>query len=152
MHRIAGVLVLTMVPCTWGQTADRAAAVPPPVQDGGILGTVAGLLAPAQHTPLTPKQRFHDYAMSVIGPIPIISAAASAGVSQGIDSPPEWGQGARGYGTRFGNNLAYNAVRNTLTFGASVALHEDNRYFASEQQTFGRRLLHALASPAVAHK
>src|SRR5947199_8240094 len=105
MYRIAIVLLLTTGPASWGQSADRAAAVTPSPKDGGILGTVTGLLAPAERTPLTAKQRFHDYAMSVIGPIPIISAAASAGVSQGIDSPPEWGQGARGYGRRFGNNL-----------------------------------------------
>jgi len=152
MYRIAIVLLLTMVPATWGQSADRAATVAPLPQDRGIVASVADLLAPAEYTPLTPKQRFHDYAMSVIGPVPIFSAAAGAGVSQGIDSPVEWGEGAGGYGRRFGNNLAYNAVRNTLTLGASVALHEDNRYFASQQRTFGRRLLHALASPAIAHK
>jgi hypothetical protein len=139
MYRIAVMLLLTVVPGIWGQ-------------EGGILADVAGLLAPAERTPLTSRQRFHDYAMSVIGPVPTFSAAAGAGVSQGIDSPPEWGQGARGYGRRFGNNLAYNAVRNTLTLGVSVALHEDNRYFASQQRTAGRRLLHALASPAIAHR
>src|SRR5437879_6267655 len=113
MYRIGIVLWLTMVPANWGQSADRAATVAPLPQDRGIVASVAGLLAPAEHTPLTPKQRFHDYAMSVIGPVPVFSAAASAGISQGIDSPVEWGQGARGYGRRFANNLAFNAVRNT---------------------------------------
>lgn len=130
MYKITAVMLLKMVPALWGQ----------------------GLLAPAPHTPLTPAQRFHDYVMSAVGPVPIFSAAAGAGISQGIDSPPEWGQGARGYGKRFANNFAYNAVRNTLTFGISAALHEDNRYFASENRAVGRRLLHALTSPAIAHK
>jgi hypothetical protein len=139
MHRFTIVMLLTTLPLTWGQ-------------DRGILANVAGLLAPAERTPLTSKQRFRDYMMGAVGPVPVFSAAAGAGLSQAIDSPAEWGQGAGGYGTRLANNLAYSAVRNTLTFGVSAALHEDNRYFASENRAFGRRLLHALTSPAIAHK
>src|SRR5438270_206360 len=92
---------------------------------GQTLDRLLGVLAPSEQTPLTGKQQFHDFVMSTVGPVPVFSAAASAGISQWIDSPPEWRQGASGYAKRLGNNLAYNGVRNTLTYGVAAVLHED---------------------------
>src|SRR5262249_52971230 len=87
---------------------------------------------------------------TTFGYVPVISAVSSAGFSQWIDSPPEWGQGGAAYARRVSNNLAFNAVRNTLAYGTSIPFHEDNRYFASRKQTVGGRVLHALISPVVA--
>jgi hypothetical protein len=118
----------------------------------GIVVKALELLAPATPGPITERERFHRYLLSTYGYAPAIAAAASSGIRQWLDSPPEWGQGAAGYGKRVGNNLAYRAVRNTLSFGAATALHEDNRYFASGKQAVAARLLHALISPVVAHR
>jgi hypothetical protein len=48
--------------------------------------------------------------------------------------------------------MAYNGIRQTITYGLSEALHEDNRYFKSKKQSFGGRLVYALESPAMAYK
>src|SRR5262249_26624349 len=66
------------------------------------------------------------------------------------NSPPEWGQGAAGYGRRLANNLAYNVARNTITYGLSSATHEDTRYFASGKVANRSRIAHALQSPVMA--
>src|SRR5436190_12440868 len=136
MTRFAASLLVILLPGAWGQTVDR----------------LLGVLAPSEQTPLTAKQQVHDFLMSTVGPVPVFSAAASAGISQWIDSPPEWRQGGSGYAKRLGNNLAYNGVRNTLTYSIAAVLHEDNRYFGSGRQGFGGRLLYALTSPAIARK
>ncbi len=110
------------------------------------------LVAPAQPGPITERERLRHYLLYTFGPVPVISAAASSGFSQWENSPPEWGQGGAGYGKRVANNLAYKAVRNTLSYAASMALHEDNRYFASGKTGIPARVLHALISPAVARR
>jgi hypothetical protein len=106
---------------------------------------------PDDPAPISARERFHNYLMSTIGPFPVLAEAAGAGILQWNDSPHEWGQGAEGYGKRFGNNLAYNGVRQTITYGLSEALHEDNRYFASNRKGFGR-VGYALVSPATAKR
>jgi hypothetical protein len=107
------------------------------------------LFEPDDPAPIGPKQRFRNYVNSAVGPLPIIGSAAVAGVQQADNSPHEWGQGAEGYFKRFGNNMAYNVVRQTITYGLSEALHEDNRYFASNQKGW-RRVGYAFISPATA--
>ncbi len=118
----------------------------------GIVVRGLELLAPSQPGPITEHERFHRYLLSTYGYAPALAAAASSGITQWLDSPPEWGRGASGYGKRVGNNLAYRAVRNTLSYGTSVALQEDNRYFASGKRGIPARLLHALISPVVARR
>jgi hypothetical protein len=118
--------------------------------DGPLL-RVLGLFSPADNVPQTKGERFKDYVIATVGPLTLIGEAASAGIQQWRDSPHEWGQGASGYGQRFGNDMAYNAVHQTITYGLSEALREDNRYFRSEKQGTGARLLFALESPAMAY-
>ena len=55
-----------------------------------------------------------------------------------MNSPKEWGQGWGAFGQRFGSNLAYNGIRQTITYGGSLALGEDTRYFASRRPASGR--------------
>ena len=104
------------------------------------------LVGPTQATPLTPKLRFHLFAMNTVGPVPLIGEAIGAGFSQATNSPKEWDGGWDAYGKRYGSNLLYNAVRQTITYGASSAFHEDNRYFASHARGFWPRTRHALVS------
>jgi hypothetical protein len=113
---------------------------------------VLSFLSPAENVPQTRLQRFEDYMLGMVGPFTIVAEGASAGIQQWRDSPHEWGQGGGGFGKRFANNMAYNGIRVTITYGLSEALHEDNRYFKSKKQGFGPRLLYALESPAMAHK
>ena len=109
-----------------------------------------GMVAPDEPSQLTEAKRFHLYLLSAGGPIPILGEAIGAGVSQWDNSPKEWGQGWNAYGERFGSNLAYNGIRQTITYGTSALFHEDNRYFASHKKGFWARTGYAALSTVVA--
>src|SRR3981189_3107980 len=84
------------------------------------------------------------------GAKPLITAAATAGISQSEGTPKEWGVVAEGYGKRIANAFAQDFIRGTLEYGASAALHEDNRYFVSGQTGFFRRTKYAVVSTLLA--
>jgi hypothetical protein len=63
-----------------------------------------------QFHPFTPKERVKVYAKDLFGPFHFLMAGAQAGITQWQDNPREWGQGAAGYGRRFGNYYAYAAT------------------------------------------
>jgi hypothetical protein len=90
------------------------------------------------------QTRLLFHAESAYGPWALTGSAAWAGFLQEIDFPREWGQGAEGYGKRLGSTLAYSGMRNVLGFGLDSALHEDPRYFRSEDKRFWRRMEHVV--------
>jgi len=139
--RLAILLVLSIsVPAAHAQD-------PPDFRDK-LLDT----LGPAAPTPLTREQGFQAYLLNTIGPIPIIGEGLGSALAQRTDSPSEWGQGWAAYGKRFGSNLAYNAVRQTISYSVASALHEDYRYFGSPDQGVWRRARHALVSTVAARR
>ena len=104
------------------------------------------LLGPAEPSALTPEQRFQAYVLNTAGPVPLIGEGLGAEILQRADSPYEWGQGWDGYLKRYADNLAFNGVRQTISYGVASAFHEDYRYFASREQGTWRRVRHALVS------
>jgi hypothetical protein len=121
-----------------------------PAEHETTIDKIFGMVAPEEPSQLTEAKRFHLYLLSAGGPIPILGEAIGAGVSQWENSPEEWGQGWNAYGKRFGSNLAYNGIRQTITYGVSAAFHEDNRYFASHKNGFWSRTGYAALSTVVA--
>ena len=105
--------------------------------------------APEPWNPITPKQRFDHYASQTFSPMAALGAASGAAISQGINSPKEWGQGWGAYGIRAASGYGGTLVGNTITFAVSALAHEDNRYFRSKTAGFGSRLGHVMASPYV---
>lgn len=94
----------------------------------------------------TEKTKLRTYLFDAFGPYPIAGAAIVAGVNQSEGTPPEWGQGARAYGQRFGSNLAIAAVTTTTRYGLAKAFREDTVYYRCECQGFFSRLRHAMIS------
>jgi hypothetical protein len=132
-------------------SADRALVAPTSVPPAGanadgVLDKILVMVGPADEKPQTRKEAFDTYLLSTVGPVPILGEAAGAGIGQWTNSPKEWGQGWGAYGKRFGSNMAYNAVRQTITYGAGLTFHEDSRYFASHAQGFWPRTKHALVT------
>jgi hypothetical protein len=105
-----------------------------------------GCAQPAAVTPEELRPRLHRLLLSIVGPVPLAAEALSAGIGQSLNSPREWGQGASGFADRFGNDLGYNAVRQSLTFGLATGLHEDTRYVRSNKHGLMPRAAHAVAS------
>lgn len=117
-----------------------------------LIDKVLGMVGPSEPTQLTEKARFHLYLVYAAGPLPLLGEAAGAGISQWADKPPEWGQGWGAYGERYGSNLAYNGVRQTITYGLSIPFHEDNRYFASGRHGLWGRTGYAVRSSFTARR
>ena len=103
--------------------------------------SIAGVAQPA--APLGVIDKLSIHALSVGGPWSLAETAAYAGILQGFDAPQEWGQGAGAYGKRFASALGGSAIHGALAFGLDSTLHQDPRYFRSQDKGFWRRTAHA---------
>jgi hypothetical protein len=99
--------------------------------------------------PMTRSERLAHYAYSLIGSQAFLFSAAAAGLKQVRDTPKEWGQGAEGYGRRYGSGYAQHIIGSTVTNGIAFGLHEDNRYFKSGKTGIGR-MSYAISSAFLA--
>jgi hypothetical protein len=97
--------------------------------------------------PLTPGQKFRLAFRSAVDPFSFVAAGLVSGLEQWQDAFPGYGQGAQGYGKRFG--AAYADSFNGIMLGNAVfpsLLHQDPRYFRAGSGSFGHRLFYAIAS------
>ena len=94
--------------------------------------------------PLTTKMKFELAYKDLTNPVFFARAAAWAGVQQANDTP-DYRQGAKGYGERFGANLAGGASEGLI--GNAILpslLHQDPRYFYQGTGTKKSRARHAI--------
>jgi hypothetical protein len=94
----------------------------------------------------TEKTKLHNYFFDTFGPYPIVGAAVAAGINQYESTPPEWEQGAEGYGKRFGSDFGIAAVTTTTRYALAEAFREDTLYYRCECKGFFPRLNHAVIS------
>lgn len=99
-----------------------------------------------QVPPLTTKQK---YAVVFRGSFDYVQYpwyGFLSGISQWEDSEPGYGQGAAGYGKRYGAAFADGTIENFMT-GAVLPslLHQDPRYFQSGQGSFWHRTVYAMS-------
>src|SRR3979490_1923062 len=101
--------------------------------------------------PLSTKQKFELFADESVAPSRFLSSAAGAGISQARNSLDGYGQGAGGYGKRFGSSMATAAANNFFgTFVISSLLHRDPRYFVTLHGGAGHRIGYALSRIVIA--
>ncbi|MGH9537057.1 MAG: hypothetical protein ACRD3H_03985 [Terriglobales bacterium] len=92
------------------------------------------------------KTKLRNYFFDAFGPYPIVGASLAAGINQADRTPPEWKQGAEGYGKRFASNFAIAAVSTTTRYALAQAFHEDTLYYRCDCKGFFPRLGHATIS------
>ena len=96
--------------------------------------------------PLSVKQKFELFAGESVAPSRFLGSAAGAGISQARNSREGYGQGAGGYGKRFGSSLATVTSSNFFgTFLISSMLRRDPRYFLTLHGGPGHRIAYALS-------
>lgn len=84
--------------------------------------------------PLTSRQKFGLFAKATLDPFPVVAYALQAGVSQASDTHSGYGQGAAGYGKRFGAALLDGtSARFFSTYAFPSLLHQDPRYFRKNE-------------------
>jgi len=102
--------------------------------------------------PLTAKQKYWMFWQRTFDRSLPLEALFFAGISQGINYSPRYGQGWGPFAERFGS---YSASIATTSFFADAflpsLLHQDPRYFRKGRGSFGSRLLNSLASEFVTH-
>jgi hypothetical protein len=96
--------------------------------------------------PLTTGQKFKVVARGTFDPVEYPYIAFLAGISQAEDSEPGYGQGAAGYGKRYGAAFTDNAIENFMTAAILPSLlKQDPRFYQSDRGGFGRRLGYAMS-------
>jgi hypothetical protein len=111
-----------------------------------VLGVIPNMFVTYEpHAePLTPRMKFHLAYKALTHPSFFVLMAAWSGVEQAADTP-DWQQNAKGYGQRFGANLAGGTVEILFTNAIlASALHQDPRYFYQGTGTKKARARHAL--------
>ena len=101
--------------------------------------------------PLDAKQKFELAWKTTIDPVNFALTGAVAGVQQADGRLRGYGQGAQGYGKRFGASYA-DSVTATFIGGAILPslLKQDPRYFYKGQGSKGSRFLYAISSAVIA--
>jgi len=125
------------------------------VDSGASSGTIASTTsAPPDltYTRPTEKTKIQNYAFDAFGPYPIAGAAFAAGIGQARNTPPEWKQGAEGFGRRIGSAFGIAAVSTTTRYGLAEALREDTLYYRCECKGVFPRLRHAVISTLTARR
>jgi hypothetical protein len=100
----------------------------------------------------TERTKAGNYAFDAFGPYPIAGAAFAAGINQLDNAPPEWNQGLKGYGKRFGSDFAIAAVGTTTRYGLAEAFKEDTLYYRCECTGPFPRMRHAVISTLTARR
>ena len=86
---------------------------------------------------MTSWQKFKLAANNSVALSTIAAAAAGAAYGQAVNSPSGYGQGAEGYGKRFGADMARTASENLFgTFLLASALHQDPRFYVRKNLSF----------------
>jgi len=104
------------------------------------------------YTRPTEKTKLRNYFFDAFGPYPIVGASLAAGINQAQRTPPEWEQGAEGYGKRFGSNFAIAIVSTTTRYGLAQVFHEDTLYYRCQCKALFPRLGHAVISTFIARR
>jgi len=131
--------------------ADAAAKKEQSERTFGIVprfGTTDRMDAP----PLKTSQKFKLFAKTSFDPVKIAIAAAQAGVSQSDGQFKQYGQGAEGYGKRFGAAYADQVSSGFFrTFLYPTIFKQDPRYFRLGHGGFVHRFGYSLVQGVVCH-
>ena len=155
MHRIVFLLLVGV----------RLAAVPIPAEaqavassgDSSSASVLPGSPSATRQLDLTyvrptDKTKLRNYIFDAFGPYPILGAAFASGINQAYRTPPEWEEGASGYGKRFGSDFGIAAVSTTTRYALAAAFREDTLYYRCECKGVFPRLGHAVISTVTARR
>ncbi len=102
--------------------------------------------------PLTPRQKLHLTLKAALDPFEYVAAGFQAGLGQATNEFSGYGQGAAGYGKRYGATFADEFSSQFFgDFFYPVLLKEDPRYFREGQGSVKHRIGYALTQEFVCH-
>jgi hypothetical protein len=116
-------------------------------QSQRLLGVVPQFGVTSRHNapPLSPGEKFHLFVKAAFDPATIGIVGLQAAVSQAEDEFPGYGQGAQGYGKRYGASFADQVSAGFFSnYFWPVLLKEDPRYFRLGEGTIKHRIWYAM--------
>jgi hypothetical protein len=117
-----------------------------------VLGVIPNFYVSYVHhaVPLNPKQKFELAWKTTIDPVSFGVTGAIAGIQQAQNDFSGYGQGAQGYGRRFGASYG-NLIASTYIGGAILPslLKQDPRYFYKGSGSKRSRALYAIANSVI---
>jgi hypothetical protein len=109
--------------------------------------------APPHSVLLHPHRAQRDkYLWGTFGPPGVLDSVISAGFTQWMNRPKEWGQAESGYVKRFASEYAESAINATTKYALARFRDEDPSFHRCGCTGVGRRTLHAIVSPFVAYR
>lgn len=124
-----------------GRRLDRKSVHAPHYKPGAILCS------------LTLEGKFLLFADDMYDPITYLSVSFNSGIDQAENNEPRFGQGAQGYGKRFGYNFAGQATSEFFSdIVYSTIFREDPRYYRLAHGPGKRRFFHAIEHVVIAKR
>jgi hypothetical protein len=153
MHRIMSVLLAIGGLSAISTEAKAQALVGPDDSSGAVVSSInTQPFLDLKYVRPTERIKLQNYFFDAFGPYPIAGAAIAAGLNQYENTPPEWQQGAEGYGKRFGSSFAIEGVSTTTRYALAEAFREDTLYYRCACTGFFPRLSHAALSSFVSRR
>ena len=87
-----------------------------------------------------------------VGPYSLFMAAATAGIHQATDNPPDWRQGFLPLSGRFGSNMGITAIGNSVRYSTGWAMNADFRFRQCTCRGIAPRIGHAVKATAFARR
>ncbi len=141
-----GQIILSLLVVTAPWSVARAQSLSDPRESSGTTTVTIPAQLDLTYTRPTTKAKLHNYLFDTFGPYPAVGAAVAAGINQADNTPPEWKQGAAGYGKRFVSDFGINAVTITTRYALAGIFREDTLYYRCECKGVFPRLGHAMIS------
>jgi hypothetical protein len=119
-----------------------------------VLGVIPhfGVTDRQDADPLRPREKFRLFLKSAFDPVTIGIVGVQAGLSQADNSFPDYGQGAQGYGKRFGAAFADEVAAGFFSnFAYPSLLKQDPRYFRIGKGSLKHRIFYSIKQEFVAH-
>lgn len=140
-------MLLLVVSCCAGVQAQLPDAPSAKAEKRAGIGPYLGTgNASDPYNPLSTGQKFGFAARNSFGPLTYPEVAVVAGINHFSDGQPSWGQGAEGFGKRYGAAFADQAINTMLAQGALASMFKDDpRYFRRADGTFRQRAGYALS-------
>ncbi|WP_213807561.1 hypothetical protein [Granulicella sp. dw_53] len=138
-------------PATYEDRADRTPGMPSSLLCVDILNPYVRFLDTRVPLPMSPKQKGYLAIRNVSDPFNLATIAATSGFTIAIDSHTAYGPGWKGFGKISGVSLLQDATGEFFgTFLIPSLAHEDPHYRRLPEDSFSRRLVHAISRTVIA--
>lgn len=136
------------------QKSEQEKSIERQEQSQRVMGVLPqfGVTSRQNASPMTPREKFHLFVKSAFDPVTIGVVGLQAGLSQAENEFPAYGQGAQGYGKRFGASFADQVSSGFWSnYAYPVLLKEDPRYFRLGEGSFTARTWYSIKQEFVCH-